>query len=38
MGFSGFWGRKSRVSEDFGAKKGGYFDGFSLIDDVFWVK
>ena len=30
-----FWGRKSRVLEDFGGQKWGYFDGFTLIGDGF---
>ena len=29
---------KSRIFEDFGIKKGGFFEGFPLIGDGFWGK
>ena len=29
---------KSRIFDDFGIKKGGFFEGFALIGEGFWVK
>ena len=38
MGFSGVWGRKSRIFEGFRGEKWEYFEGFPLIEGCFWVK